>query len=173
MAIRSIVFAGCAAFCVAAMPVPALAQDKPQATAEKIEPQIRSRDLTGTFGGQRISYTATVRETILEGDNGKQEAVIVTTSYVKNPRDSSRPVFFIYNGGPGSGSVWLQMGAWGPKRVGIPSDARDDGAPPYPILDNPESLLDVADLVFIEGNKDFALGWDEPFGYDLAETSSD
>ncbi|MEO0419215.1 MAG: peptidase S10, partial [Pseudomonadota bacterium] len=58
--------------------------------------------------------------------------------------------FFIYNGGPGSGSVWLQMGAFGPKRVAIPSDAKDDGAPPYPILDNPASLLDVADLVFID-----------------------
>ena len=57
---------------------------------------------------------------------------------------------FLFNGGPGSGSVWLQMGAFGPKRVAIPSDARDDGAPPYPILDNPDSLLDVTDLVFID-----------------------
>jgi carboxypeptidase C (cathepsin A) len=69
---------------------------------------------------------------------------------VKDPRDTSRPVFFLFNGGPGSGSVWLQMGAFGPKRVAIPSDARDDGAPPYPLLDNPDSLLDVADLVFID-----------------------
>ncbi len=45
----------------------------------------------------------------------------------------SRPVTFLFNGGPGSGSVWLQMGAFGPKRVAIPSDARDDGAPPYPM----------------------------------------
>lgn len=124
-------------------------QAEPRDTAV-IEPQVRTRDLVGNFGGERIAYRATVRETVLEGDDGKQEAVIVTTSYVKNPRDTSRPVFFIYNGGPGSGSVWLQMGAFGPKRVAIPSDARDDGAPPYPILDNPESLLDVADLVFID-----------------------
>ncbi|WP_425594404.1 S10 family peptidase [Qipengyuania xiamenensis] len=140
-----------AAAAALAISTPLAAQEKPATPpAEQIEPQVKSRNLTGTFGGQRISYTATVSETILEGDDGKQEAVIVTTSYVKNPRDTSRPVFFIYNGGPGSGSVWLQMGAWGPKRVGIPSDARDDGAPPYPILDNPESLLDVADLVFID-----------------------
>jgi len=46
--------------------------------------------------------------------------------------------------------LWLQIGAFGPKRVAIPSDARDDGAPPYPILDNPDSLLDVTDLVFID-----------------------
>ncbi|HSF11819.1 MAG TPA: peptidase S10, partial [Erythrobacter sp.] len=104
----------------------------------------------GTFGGQRVSYRATIADTILSDDAGKPEAVIVTTSYVKTPADPTRPVFFIYNGGPGSGSVWLQMGAFGPKRVGIPSDARDDGAPPYPLLDNPDSLLDVADLVFID-----------------------
>ena len=124
--------------------------EKASAHAAKIEPQVKTRDLVGTFGGQRINYRATIGETILSGEGDKQEAVIVTTSYVKQPRDPSRPVFFMYNGGPGSGSVWLQMGAFGPKRVAIPSDARDDGAPPYPILDNPDSLLDVADLVFID-----------------------
>ncbi|MDN3644834.1 peptidase S10 [Pontixanthobacter aestiaquae] len=131
---------------------PVFAQDKAEKKAEmpSVEPQVRTRDFTGTFGGVRVPYTATIGETVLTSDDGKPEAVIVTTSYVKNPRDTSRPVFFIYNGGPGSGSVWLQMGAWGPKRVAIPSDARDDGAPPYPILDNPESLLDVADLIFID-----------------------
>jgi len=137
----------------AALPTIAIAQDKADAAkseASSIDPQVRTRDLTGTFGGQRVNYTATIAETVLDSDDGTPEAVIVTTSYVKSPRDTSRPVFFIYNGGPGSGSVWLQMGAFGPKRVAIPSDARDDGAPPYPILDNPDSLLDVADLVFID-----------------------
>ena len=135
-----------------ALPSAIAAQDTPAhgEAPETVEPQLRTRDLTGTFGGQRVSYRATVGETVLENADGKAEAVIVTTSYVKTPRDTSRPVFFIYNGGPGSGSVWLQMGAWGPKRVAIPSDARDDGAPPYPLLDNPDSLLDVADLVFID-----------------------
>lgn len=137
-----------------ALTAPTIAQDAPKAEAAKPAPsperQVRSRDLVGTFGGQRIAYRATIADTILSGDDGKAEAVIVTTSYVKTPADPSRPVFFIYNGGPGSGSVWLQMGAFGPKRVAIPSDAKDDGAPPYPLLDNPDSLLDVADLVFID-----------------------
>lgn len=124
-------------------------QERAQAE-QSVEPQVKTTQHTGTFGSQRISYTATIGETILTGDDGTQEAVIVTTSYVKDPKDTSRPVFFIYNGGPGSGSVWLQMGAFGPKRVAIPSDARDDGAPPYPVVDNPDSLLDVADLVFID-----------------------
>jgi carboxypeptidase C (cathepsin A) len=111
---------------------------------------VRKRDLAGIFGGQRISYRATIADTILANDEGKAEAVIVTTSYVKLPADPARPVLFLYNGGPGAGSVWLQMGAFGPKRVALPSDARDDGAPPYPLLDNPDCLLDVADLVFID-----------------------
>lgn len=142
-----------------ALTVPSLAQDSPanapvvgktETAKPAPAPQVRTRDLAGTFGGQRIAYKATIADTILTGEEGKAEAVIVTTSYVKTPADPSRPVFFIYNGGPGSGSVWLQMGAFGPKRVGIPSDAKDDGAPPYPLLDNPDSLLDVADLVFID-----------------------
>ncbi|MCZ8136086.1 MAG: peptidase S10 [Porphyrobacter sp.] len=138
-----------------ALTAPTIAQDAPKSEgaakpAAAPEAQVRTRDLAGTFGGQRITYRATIADTILSGEDGKAEAVIVTTSYVKTPSDPSRPVFFIYNGGPGSGSVWLQMGAFGPKRVAIPSDARDDGAPPYPLLDNPDSLLDVADLVFID-----------------------
>lgn len=144
-----------AAASAVALTAPTIAQDAPKSEgsakpAAAPEAQVRTRDLAGTFGGQRITYRATIADTILSGDDGKAEAVIVTTSYVKTPADPSRPVFFIYNGGPGSGSVWLQMGAFGPKRVAIPSDARDDGAPPYPLLDNPDSLLDVADLVFID-----------------------
>lgn len=144
-----------AAVSTLALAAPTIAQDVPKAdgSAKPVpspEPQVRTRDLAGTFGGQRITYRATIADTIISDEAGKAEAVIVTTSYVKTPADPSRPVFFIYNGGPGSGSVWLQMGAFGPKRVAIPSDARDDGAPPYPLLDNPDSLLDVADLVFID-----------------------
>ncbi|MDY7097886.1 MAG: peptidase S10 [Pseudomonadota bacterium] len=125
-------------------------EGKAKSASATITPQVKSKNFTGTFGGVRVPYTATIAETVLTDGAGKQEAVIVTTSYVRSPRDTSRPVFFIYNGGPGSGSVWLQMGAFGPKRVAIPSDARDDGAPPYPVVDNPDSLLDVADLVFID-----------------------
>lgn len=155
------VLAALALASVSAPTLPATAQDAPrpeaadpqaakQPAAPAPEPQVRSRDLVGTFGGQRVNYRATIADTILSNDEGKAEAVIVTTSYVKTPIDPARPVVFLYNGGPGSGSVWLQMGAFGPKRVAIPGDARDDGAPPYPLLDNPDSLLDVADLVFID-----------------------
>jgi carboxypeptidase C (cathepsin A) len=131
------------------------AEDAPadKVKAEKstdYEPQVRTTKLSGTFGGQRVAYAATISETILKNKDGVPEAAIVTTSYIKEPRDPSRPVTFLFNGGPGSGTVWLMMGAFGPKRVAIPSDARDDGAPPYPIVDNPDSLLDVTDIVFID-----------------------
>ena len=118
-----------AALVLTAVPSASFAQEQASAeTVGEIIPQVKSRDLTGTFGGKRVSYTATVKENVLfSEDETKAEAVIVTTSYVANPRDTSRPVFFLFNGGPGSGSVWLQMGAFGPKRVAIPGDARDDG----------------------------------------------
>ena len=134
--------------------VPALAQDKANekkdAPAEKVEPQVRTTRMSGVFGGHRIRYDATIGETIIKAEDGTPKAAIVTTAYVREPRDPNRPVTFLFNGGPGSGSVWLQMGAFGPKRVAIPSDARDDGGPPYPLLDNPDSILDVTDLVFID-----------------------
>lgn len=104
----------------------------------------------GVFGGVAVSYTATARETYLKADDGTPKASIFSTSYVKDGADPNRPVTFLFNGGPGSGSLWLHMGAFGPKRVAIPSDARDDGAPPYPIVDNPDSLLDATDIVFID-----------------------
>ncbi|KTE20718.1 peptidase S10 [Sphingopyxis sp. H050] len=124
-----------------------------KAKAEKpveYEPQVRTTKLSGTFGGQRINYAATIGETIIKNKDGVPEVAVVTTSYVKEPRDPNRPVTFLFNGGPGSGTVWLMMGAFGPKRVAIPSDARDDGAPPYPLVDNPDALLDVTDVVFID-----------------------
>ena len=105
---------------------------------------------SGVFGGQRVTYTATAGETFLRAEDGTARAAIFSTAYVREPRDPNRPVTFLFNGGPGSGSVWLHMGAFGPKRVAIPSDGTDDGAPPFPIVDNPDSLLDVTDLVFID-----------------------
>ena len=144
------------AFAALALPLPSLAQDKPGPDAKPAAdpaPYVAnsaSKRFTGTFGGTRVAYTATIAEQVLKDDKGKAKAAIVTTSYIAEPRNPNRPVTFLFNGGPGSGSLWLQLGAFGPKRVAIPSDARDDGAPPYPILDNPDSLLDVTDLVFID-----------------------
>lgn len=135
--------------------VPAVSQDakadKREAAAEPAPPpQRKVVRQTGTFGGQRVNYTAIAGETYLKDKDGNPRASIFSTSYIKEGRDPNRPVTFLFNGGPGSGSVWLHMGAFGPKRVAIPSDARDDSGPPYPLLDNPDSLLDVTDIVFID-----------------------
>jgi carboxypeptidase C (cathepsin A) len=113
---------------------------KTQAQApEQVPPPIVSMTRhAGTFGGQRIAYRATASETYLKAPDGTPKASIFSISYVREgPADPNRPVTFLFNGGPGSGSLWLHMGAFGPKRVAIPSDARDDSGPPYPLLDNP------------------------------------
>ena len=60
-----------------------------------------------------------------------------------------RPISFAFNGGPGSSSVWLHLGMLGPKRIKLPDDAKPL-APPYELLNNPHSLLDITDLVFID-----------------------
>jgi carboxypeptidase C (cathepsin A) len=135
---------------------PLLAQSNPAERAKEEAPRASREPVvsvtrhSGTFGGQRINYSAIAGETFLKAEDGTPRAAIFTTTYFKEPRDPNRPVTFLFNGGPGSGSVWLHMGAFGPKRVAIPSDARDDAGPPYPLLDNPDSLLDVTDLVFID-----------------------
>ncbi len=127
---------------------PAAATAAP-ATAERIPNRSVTRS-SGVFNGVRVDYTATAGETFLPGPDGNPRAAIFSTSYVRAGNDPNRPVTFLFNGGPGSGSLWLHMGAFGPVRVAIPSNATDDGAPPYPMLPNPDSLLDVTDLVFID-----------------------
>jgi carboxypeptidase C (cathepsin A) len=99
-----------------------------------------------------VSYTAVAGETYLDDDNGDPKASIFSFAYIaERDRDvSSRPVAFIWNGGPGSSSIWLHMGSMGPRRAAVPSDARDDGPPPYTIEDNTHALLDVTDLVFVD-----------------------
>ena len=126
------------------------AAETPKGPPADREPNVSVSRHTGVFNGQRISYTATAGETFLRAENGTARAAIFSTSYVREPRDSNRPVTFLFNGGPGSGSVWLHMGAFGPRRVAIPSNGTDDGAPPFPVVDNPDSLLDVTDIVFID-----------------------
>lgn len=128
---------------------PAAAASPAPAAAERTPNRSVTRG-SGIFNGVRVDYTATAGETFLPGPDGAPRAAIFSTSYVRTGNDPNRPVTFLFNGGPGSGSLWLHMGAFGPVRVAIPSNATDDGAPPYPLLPNPDSLLDVTDLVFID-----------------------
>lgn len=128
--------------------------DKEKAEAKPIEkPKSFVSEHSGVFAGERIKYTVTAGETHLKDESGKPTASIWSVAYSKHAatNQTARPVTFIFNGGPGSASVWLHMGIFGPKLVKVDSNAdRDDGAAPYPIVDNPYSMLDKTDLVFID-----------------------
>ena len=104
------------------------------------------------FNGETVEFTATAGETYVRDKDGEPKASIFTFAYTKTKLadGEARPVTFVWNGGPGSASLWLHMGTFGPKRVSVPSDAGYPGAPPYPILDAPETILDVTDLVFVD-----------------------
>ncbi|MCB1845364.1 MAG: serine carboxypeptidase, partial [Halioglobus sp.] len=71
-------------------------------------------------------------------------------AYLRTDTNGPRPVTFVWNGGPGAASLWLHMGAFGPKRVVVPSDAEPPGLPPYPVENAVETILDVTDLVFVD-----------------------
>jgi carboxypeptidase C (cathepsin A) len=108
-------------------------------------------DHTTHLGGQSISYKATASLTMLKDDKGDPTALIFSTAYTRTDlKDTaSRPIAFVYNGGPGSASIWLHMGAFGPRRV-VNADAAATPPAPYKIEDNANSLLDKTDLVFID-----------------------
>ena len=82
--------------------------------------------------------------------NPTAEASMFYAAYFKKDAAAeARPVTFLYNGGPGSSTVWLHMGAFGPKRV-VTADDTHSLAAPYAIVDNDQSLLDASDLVFVD-----------------------
>lgn len=128
------------------------AQSKPN-TEFLASPESYSSRHKGVFGGQQLSYRALAKETYLLNKAGKPAAALWSVSYLKEGEEDNRqrPVTFVFNGGPGSASVWLHMGLLGPKLVQVDSEANeDDGAAPYPMIDNPYGFLDITDLVFID-----------------------
>jgi len=105
---------------------------------------------TATVSGRVLSYTATVGSLPVHDEDGKKIAEIVYTAYILDgPHDSSRPVTFAFNGGPGAASVYLNFGAIGPKRVQFGA-AGDSPSDPAVTRDNPGTWLDFTDLVFID-----------------------
>lgn len=107
----------------------------------------------GLFGGKNIKYKAIAEETYLKNESGETLASIWSVSYLREELADAkkRPVTFVFNGGPGSASVWLHMGMFGPHIVKVDSEAKkDDGAAPYEVIPNPEGLLDISDFVFID-----------------------
>jgi carboxypeptidase C (cathepsin A) len=106
---------------------------------------------TGTFGGQKVDYVATVGETVLKDAGGVPTVRFVTTSYVRQGVETAkRPVLFVFNGGPSSASAPLHMVGLGPKRIGVTQDPALPAPSPHRMADNTDTVLDVADLVFID-----------------------
>jgi carboxypeptidase C (cathepsin A) len=107
------------------------------------------------IGTRRLEYTAHAAFLPILGDgiaaasSEPQAAVLATAYLLKGPAAAERPVCFAFNGGPGSASVWLHLGALGPKRVVVPDDGSMP-APPYGVEDNPQSWFEHFDLVFID-----------------------
>jgi carboxypeptidase C (cathepsin A) len=105
---------------------------------------------SATFNGRKLKYRARAGETYLYDESEKPSAALFSFDYVAIDDGKDRPVTFVWNGGPGSASLWLHMGTFGPKRVVVPSNAEHAGAPPYPLVESRETILDVTDLVFID-----------------------
>ncbi len=101
--------------------------------------------------GKSIDYNATTGYTTLTSEDGKPRANIFFVAYTKTDESerTNRPITFAFNGGPGSSSVWLHMGALGPKRI-VMTDKGDATPPPYQVVDNEYSWLEYTDLVFID-----------------------
>jgi carboxypeptidase C (cathepsin A) len=105
----------------------------------------------GTFNGKQIRYTATVEAIDVADAKGRPSAQLVSFAYTADDFRNAvtRPVMFVFNGGPITASLWLHIGVMGPKRVAVPDDLTADPST-YRLVDNAYSPLDVADIVFID-----------------------
>src|SRR6266849_1115321 len=108
-------------------------------------------DHTIRAGGETIPYKATAGTILLKDDKSEPTALVFYIAYIRSDTKdmSQRPLAFLYNGGPGSSTVWLHMGAFGPRRVNT-TDAAPTPPAPYRLTDNANTLLGKADLVFID-----------------------
>ena len=128
------------------------AQEKKDTVRSTPEPKSFITNHQITNGGKIIRYKAIASETYLKNKSDEPVASIWSVAYVQEGLIdlTKRPVTFVFNGGPGSASVWLHMGMFGPELVKVNSEAKeDDGAAPYNLVNNKNGLLDLTDLVFI------------------------
>lgn len=123
------------------------AEDSAQTAPRRFE-----KELQGVFDGQPVDYKAIVAENFIRNDAGEPAASLITTSYIRtdSAAGESRPVVFAFNGGPGAAALWLHVGLVGPRVVEFEKDIETATTPPFPLVDNPHSILDVADIVLID-----------------------
>ncbi|MGJ8657863.1 MAG: S10 family peptidase [Akkermansiaceae bacterium] len=112
----------------------------------------KTTEASVTINGKVINYTVKASELTLTSDKGAARAKIFNVSYIAktDTKVSQRPVMFAFNGGPGSSAVWLHLGALGPRIAPSSPDGTQPIKPPVVLKENPYSILDVADLVFID-----------------------
>ena len=149
------------------------AQDKPDTTDKSpFKPEAKTSDGSVTVGGKKIDYQAIAGTLVVHPkywddvpkpphDDGQKDdadddhnptaeaSMFYVAYFAKGGPPEGRPVTFLFNGGPGSSSVWLHMGAFGPRRVVTLDDSHTPAAP-YQLVNNGQSLLDASDLVFID-----------------------
>jgi len=103
------------------------------------------------LGGSTLAYTATAGHLVARDPlSDAAEASFFYIAYTADGANAAtRPVTFFYNGGPGSASIWLHLGSFGPKRL-VTGDPATNAPTPFPLVDNAETLLDVSDLVFVD-----------------------
>src|SRR5580704_3901285 len=138
-------------------------QNTEKTKTDEFKPEQATSKGSVTINGKAIPYDAFAGTLVVHPKNwddvpqnadkddksSPPEASMFYVAYIKSGENLQRPVTFLYNGGPGSSTVWLHMGAFGPKRV-VTADNSHTPAAPYPIVNNDYSLLDVSDLVFID-----------------------
>lgn len=139
-----------------ALSMPIFAEPAPDTKADKtsqsgpLEPVVR--EATVTIDGKSVPYRAITGKLMLKKDDGSPRASIFHVTYKRTDVEDSatRPVMFAFNGGPGSSAVWLHLGGIGPYRVDLPGDGTQPPQPPVRVIENPLSILDVCDLVFVD-----------------------
>jgi carboxypeptidase C (cathepsin A) len=130
------------------------------AAAPSTEAAVRTQH-NANIGGRTIHYTATAGTLIIRDEKGQPQASVFYVAYtVDGSKADRRPVTFLYNGGPGSSSVWLHMGSFAPVRIETASP-QATAPPPYRLVPNSDSLLDTTDLVFIDA---VGTGYSRPLG---------
>jgi carboxypeptidase C (cathepsin A) len=122
--------------------------DKEEYDVSEVAPVVTHHQIT--VDGKLLKYTATTGRLPIKRGDGKIQAEMFFVAYALEGQDAGkRPLTFAFNGGPGSATIWLHMGALGPKRVSMKPEGFLPPAP-YHIEDNPHTLLDKSDLVFVD-----------------------
>jgi carboxypeptidase C (cathepsin A) len=131
---------------------PAQQSEQPQPARHGPPPEEKSSVThhTARVGGQQLTYTATAANYVMKAEDGTPKASFFFVAYTKDDVSdiSKRPISFVYNGGPGSGSLFTHMGL-GPRRILLTDDGHGMPAP-YQVVDNDSSFLDASDLVFVD-----------------------